>query len=131
MKGNADKCHLFEKKVCDKIGPYDIQSSEPQKLLGVIIDTKLTFDQQINNLCAKASQKPNALYRVLSFMSTNKKWLVMKSFISSQFSYCLLIWMNHFRTLNNKINRIDERSLRRVYNYKKPLLRNYYIRTKL
>ena len=125
MKANADKCHLFEKNVCDKIGPYDIQSSKPQKLLGVIIDNKVTFDQPINNLCAKTSQKPNALYRVLSFMSPNKKWLVMKSFISSQFSYFPLIWMNHFRTLNNKINRIHERSLRRVYSCKKPLLRNY------
>ena len=55
-----------------------------------------------------------------SFMSTNKKRLVMKAFISFQFSYCPLIWMNHSRTLNNKINRIHERSsLRVVYNDKK------------
>ena len=52
-------------------------------------------------------------------MSTNKKRLVMKAFISSQFSYCPLIWMNHFRTKNNKINKIHERSLRVVYNGKK------------
>ena len=43
----------------------------------------------------------------------------MKNFISSQFSYCPLIWMNNSRTLNNKINRIHERSLRVVYNDKK------------
>ena len=30
-------------------------------------------------------------------MSTNKKWLVMKAFTSSQFSYGPLIWMNHSR----------------------------------
>ena len=53
-------------------------------------------------------------------MSTNKKRLVVtKAFISSQLSYCPLIWMNHSRTLNNKINRIHERSLRVVYNDKK------------
>ena len=52
-------------------------------------------------------------------MSTNKKRLVMIAFISSQFSYCPFIWMNHFRTLHNKVNRIHERSLRVVCNDKK------------
>ena len=42
----------------------------------------------------------------------------MKNFISPQFNYCPLIWMNHSRTLNNKINRIHERSLRVVCNDK-------------
>ena len=122
MKANADKCHLLvnsKEKVCTKIGPYNIESSEQQKLLGVLIDNKLTFDKHINNLCAKASQKLNMLCRVSSFMSTNKKRLVMKVFISSQFSYCPLIWMNHSRTLNSKINRIHERLLRVVYSDKK------------
>ena len=52
-------------------------------------------------------------------MSTNKKRLVMKVFVNSQFSYCPLIWMNHSRTLNNKTNIIHERSLRVVRNVKK------------
>ena len=51
-------------------------------------------------------------------MSANKKRLVLKAFISSQFSYCPFTWMNHSRTLNNKINRIHERSLRVVCNDK-------------
>ena len=82
MKANADKCHLLvnsKEKVCTKIGPYNIESSEQQKLLGVLIDNKLTFDKHINNLCGKASQKLNALCRVSSFMSTNEKRLVMKA----------------------------------------------------
>ena len=112
MKANAEKCHLLvnsKQKVCTKIGPYNIESSEQQKLLGVLIDNKLTFDKHINNLCAKAGQKLNAFCRMSSFKSTNKKRLVMKAFTSSQFSYYPLIWMNHSRTLNNKINRIHER----------------------
>ena len=43
----------------------------------------------------------------------------MKAFISFLFSYCPVIWMNHFRTLDNKIKRIQERSLRVVRNDKK------------
>ena len=39
----------------------------------------------------------------------------MKAFITSQISYCPLIWKFHGRNLNNKINRIHERALRLVY----------------
>ena len=39
----------------------------------------------------------------------------MKAFITSQFSYCPLIWMFHSRQLNNRINKIHERTLRLVY----------------
>ena len=38
----------------------------------------------------------------------------MKSFITSQFSYCSLIWMFYSRNVNNKINRIHELTLRLV-----------------
>ena len=39
----------------------------------------------------------------------------MKTFITSQFNCCPLVWMFHNRTLNNKINRLYERALRIVY----------------
>ena len=39
-------------------------------------------------------------------------------FSKSQFNYCPLIWMRCNRSLNNKIDRLDERSLRIVYNDK-------------
>ena len=43
----------------------------------------------------------------------------MKSFITSQFGYCPLIWMFHSRTLYNKINCIHERALKITYNNRK------------
>ena len=39
----------------------------------------------------------------------------MRAFITSQFSYCPLIWMLQSRTLNNRINNIHERALRLTY----------------
>ena len=40
----------------------------------------------------------------------------MKYFINSQFNYCRLVWMFYSRYLNNKINKLQERTLRNVYN---------------
>jgi len=118
MKANPDKCHLLlsgEENFQANISNFVIDSSKQQKLLGVLLDNKLSFDKHINNLCNKASQKLNALCRVSSYMNTDKKRLIMKAFINSQFGYCPLVWMNHSRKLNNKINKIHERALRIVY----------------
>ena len=35
----------------------------------------------------------------------------LRAFIESRFNYCPLIFMFHSRTLNNKINRLDEKAL--------------------
>ena len=119
MKANPDKCHLLisgtelgEAKIDNCV----IESSKQQKLLGVLLDNDLKFDQHLENLCRKASQKLSALCRVSSYMSTDKKRIIMKAFINSQFGYCPLVWMNHSRKLNNRINRIHERALRVAYN---------------
>ena len=39
----------------------------------------------------------------------------MKSFVTSQFSYCLLIWISHGRCINIKTNSIHERALKITY----------------
>ena len=48
-------------------------------------------------------------------MSSEKKRVLMKAFIESQFSFCPLIWMFHGRKVNSKINHLHERTLRIVY----------------
>ena len=119
MKANGDKCHLLlslSNNLEANIGRAIVKSSDNEKLLGVTIDNKLKFEKHVNNICDKASQKLNALARVSSYMDLHKRRLIMKAFINSQFGYCPLIWMNHSRTLNNRINRIQERALRIVYN---------------
>ena len=120
MKLNQDKCHLLVsgfkyENVWAKIGKTKIWESKKQKLLGVEIDRTLSFDEHIASLCRKAGKKLSVLARLSNFMCTNKKRVLMKAFIESQFSYCPLIWMFHSRGVNNKINHLHERSLRIVY----------------
>ena len=122
MKANPDKCHLLlssDEKCNASIGNHLIENSKQQKLLGVLLDNNLKFEKHVNNLCTKASQKLSALCRVSSFMSTGQKRITRKAFINSQFGYCHLVWMNHNRKINNRINRIHERALRVVYNDEK------------
>ena len=48
-------------------------------------------------------------------MSFEKKRILLKAFVESQFGYCPLTWMFYSRKANSKINHIHERSLRIVY----------------
>ena len=92
-----------------------VKTNTKETLLGILIDSELSFDQHISSICSKASKKLHALGRIASFMSFNKRRTLMKAFIESQFNYCPLIWMFHSRTMNGKIDRIHERALRLVY----------------
>ena len=48
-------------------------------------------------------------------MSLQKRHILMKSLITSQFNYCPIVWMCHSRSLNNKVNHIHERLPSIVY----------------
>ena len=68
-----------------------ISSVKRVKLLGVRIDGRLDFDYHVNQICKKASKKIHALSRVFKYMDQNKRRMLMKTFIISQFSYCPLV----------------------------------------
>ena len=92
-----------------------IELEKEQVLLEITIGSNLSFEEHISSLCKKASQKLNVLARISGYMDIQKRRTLMKSFITSQFGYCPLIWMFHSRCLNNKINSIHERALRITY----------------
>ena len=118
MKVNTDKSHLLlsgNVSLTSNIDNKLIESENEQVLLGVTIDSNLSFEKHINNLCKKASQKLNALARISGYINLQKRRVIMKSFIISQFGYCLLSWMFHSKRLNNEINSIHERALRITY----------------
>ena len=121
MKANDSKCHLLlspSQPFLVNIKGSIIESSNCEKLLGIYIDSNFSFEYHINRICCKASQKLHALSRIAKFTSENKKRMLFKSFIISQFNYCPIVWMCHGRGLNNKINNIHERALRIVYHDK-------------
>ena len=89
MKANEDKCHLIvntNELTEIKIGDFTIKNSASEKLLGVNIDSKLNFDCHVNHLCNKANKKLRALAGVTSYMTLEKKKIVMNSFFNAQFN---------------------------------------------
>ena len=119
MKANPDKFHILlsdtDTTLSANVDKYKIFNKGSEKLLGITIDSKLSFDKHVSSLCKKATQKLHALARVAHYMDLPQRRRIMKAFINAQFGYCPLVWMCHSRRLNNRINKIQERALRIVY----------------
>ena len=72
MKLNQDKYHLIisghkSEAIWANIGQTKIWESKNQKLLGVIIDRQLNFDEYLISLYKKARKKLSALARLANF----------------------------------------------------------------
>ena len=74
----------------------------------------------IDEIGKKASQKLNAFAKIAPYVGIRKRRNLMNAFFKSQFNYCPLIWMCCNRSLNSKIDRLHEISLRVVYSDKTP-----------
>ncbi len=113
---NDDKSHLLifgnKENTSITIGQSPLMESQYEKLRGITVDKKLSFQAHIDNVCKKAGQRLHALARVSKYMNEQQLRITMTSFVTSQFSYCPLVWMCHDRKSNNKINKIHERGLR-------------------
>ena len=53
MKANQDKCHLIVSKndnISKYIGPFEIKNTNGEKLLGIMVDSRLNFNDPLNGI---------------------------------------------------------------------------------
>ena len=70
MKANVSKCHLLVNKkdvIIIRIGEKKIKNSEYEKLLGIKNDTKLNFNEHLNDISSNTSCKVNALLKLMPY----------------------------------------------------------------
>ena len=121
MCANPDK---FQSIILDRDGKQSLSISvqdntifsDPSiKVLGIVLDNKLKFDEHVSQMCLKASRQINALKRISKYLDEKCRILVYKSFISSNFNYCPVSWMFCGKTNLNKLEKLQERALRFVF----------------
>ena len=94
-------------------------------------DENLIFSQHISELCKKASERVGVLARLRNLITTETKLLLYKTAIMPYLTYCHLTW--HFCKASDtrKVERIQERALRIVYNSHSETYMNLLDRAKL
>lgn len=123
MQANPDKFQaiVMGKKTnsCDvsfNIDNFTIQCENEVKLLGVAIDFLLSFNKHISNICRKASNQLNVLKRIGGYLCKLGRLNIYYSFIMSNFNYCPLTWHFCGEVNTRKIENIQKRALRFIYN---------------
>ena len=74
------------------VGNVTINPSRSVKLLGIEIDSKLNVDTHVHAVCQKAARQINALKRLSKFLNLDSRMAIFRSFITSNFGYCSLVW---------------------------------------
>ncbi len=75
------------------IGDTDITPEPVVKLVGVLLDNMLSFNEHISQVCCKASHQLNVLTskRIGVFFEEATRLLIYKCFIKSHLDYCFLV----------------------------------------
>ena len=85
-KRNSD-LHLKENITIEK---ENIKVVSNVKILGVYIDNKLNFNLHIDIISKSGSNQLNALVRLKRYLGHEEKFVLVNSFIYSNFNYCPL-----------------------------------------
>ena len=89
------------------VSNFKIKNTYSQKLVGAIIDCKLRFHDHVLQLCKKSKCKNKYHGKSLPIYAFKSKESINESHFNNRFRYCLLVWMNHNRTLNNQTNSLQ------------------------
>ena len=66
-------------------------------------------------MCAKVSKQINALLRIKNDLDITSRRTLYNSFISSNLNYCSIVWMFMSCTNLNKLDKLNKRALRMIY----------------
>ena len=90
----------------------DIFMQTSVKLLGINIDSNLTFYDHVAKVCGKAAMQINIMKRLGKYLDFNGR---LKIFLPN-FNYCPLVYNSMYARNENKIERLNKRMLRVVCN---------------
>ena len=124
MNINPDKFQaiiLDKKKSSLTIIPLTIDSQTIKSFpsvghLGIHLGEKLKFNLHISNICRSAANHLSGLIRLKSYLNFNAKRVLINSCIISNFNYYPLVWIFSTAKSLNKIESLQKRALRFLYN---------------
>ena len=102
------------------------------KVLGVIVDNKLTFKQHIQSLCQKLSRSIAMINHVNKLLPINVLKTLYYSYIQSHLTYCLCIFGSTYPTHLLPLFKMQKKAIRSVTNsafdaHTGPLFKEHHI----
>jgi len=97
------------------VDDQELQQENHIKLLGLTIDEKLNFHDHIAVLCCKISRQITVFNRFKRLIPLVAKLRLYDSFIFSHLNYCSMVWHFCLKRDSDKLEKLNERALRSVF----------------
>jgi hypothetical protein len=95
-----------------QINNVNIKQVHETKLLGVTVDSRLSWKTHINNIIAKMGRGISIMKRHAIFLTSNIMNYAMKALILTYLDYCPAVWSNATGECMNKLQLIQNRAAR-------------------
>ncbi|KAL9978894.1 hypothetical protein ACROYT_G016477 [Oculina patagonica] len=95
-----------------KLNATELDQVNSQKLLGVTIDSKLSFDEHIDDLCRKVSQRIAVLKRIKKFLPFQQRIAYYNAMIKQDMLYASVVWSSCSLGNLQRILRLQKRAAR-------------------
>ena len=98
------------------VNSVEIEQVQSHKLLGVIIDTQLNFNEHIDNLCNKLTQRIAVSKKIRRRLPLDQRILYNNSMIKQTMMYGSGVWVSTSVDNLNKVFRLQKRAARVILN---------------
>lgn len=89
-----------------------IRQVHENKLLGIILDSKLAWTKQINNIVAKMGRGISVIKRCAKFLTQKSIKQVIQAVILSHLDYCPVVWSSVSKDKIKKLQMVQNRAVR-------------------
>ena len=93
-----------------------VETMSSFRLQGIQLDEKLNFSLHVSNICKSATNQLSALIRLNNFLCFEGKRVLINRYFMSNFNCCPLVWIFSNATSLKKIENLQKRALRFLYN---------------
>ena len=110
--GSRHKLGKIDKDPVIKIGSETVNRVHTSKSLGVIIDDKLKWEDQIDSISKKVSRGIGAIKLIKPYVPKKCLSQVYNALVQPYFDYCSLVWQNCKLELQSKLQKLQNRAAR-------------------
>ena len=114
-----------------KVGSSDVNKSNNARNLGVIFDSNMNLEKQVNNISKRAFFELKRIRQIRHYLSQEAAEQLVHSFVSSTIDYCNSLMYGCTKNLLNKLQKIQNCAARVVtgakkFDHVKPILESLH-----
>ena len=98
------------------INDKQISCVTSEKILGLTLDSLISWDKHIDNLCLTLSRRVGLLRRLCNFIPSHLRKVLYYGLIQSAIDYCSIVWGNTTSKNIDKVYKMQKRALRVILN---------------